>query len=241
MATRKEQGRVFAIGDIHGCYKELLHLINYINPTYKDTLIFLGDYVDRGCNSKAVLDLILELNDYCEVIALKGNHESMMQNALMQNDDSIKTKWAINWLRNGGRETLSSYGVNADIIYKASDLPVTIKKHLNFINSMPTYYITDTHIFVHATPRLDIDIELQSDMDLLWRRASNIDKQMDYTHLSDKIIISGHTAQVNGKPLYLSDKNIIIDSGCFYTGWLTAVNIDNGQVIQSSKDNIRLI
>lgn len=228
-------GRTFAIGDIHGCYDELVRLIGGIEPQANDTLVFVGDYIDRGVNSSGVLDFIIELGKRCKVIALKGNHESMMQSAFLERDKHIRAKWIFNWLRNGGNETLQSYGLELDCFDDKELLPIKVKQHLNFINSMPTYHITDTHIFVHATPRPDIEISEQDEMDLLWRREGRIDQYLGYNHVSGKTIISGHTPQANGKPRALSDKNIIIDSGCFHTGWLTAMNIDSGEFIQADK------
>ena len=227
--------RAFAIGDIHGCYDELVMLMSAINPQASDTLVFVGDYIDRGANSSAVLDFIIELGGRCNVIALKGNHESMMQSAFLERDEDIRAKWVFNWLRNGAHETLQSYGLGLDCFEDKELLPVKVKEHLNFINSMPTYHITDTHIFVHATPRPNIEISEQDEMDLLWRREGRTEQQLGYDHISGKTIVSGHTAQANGKPKRLSDKNIIIDSGCFHTGWLTALNIDTGDFIQADK------
>ena len=233
--------RLFAIGDIHGCYDELVQLISVINPKTSDTLIFVGDYIDRGANSSAVLDFIIELGGRCNVIALKGNHESMMQSAFLERDKDIRAKWVFNWLRNGAHETLQSYGLGLDCFEDKERLPAKVKEHLNFINSMPTYHITATHIFVHATPRPNIEISEQDEMDLLWRREGRTEQQLGYDHISGKTVISGHTAQANGKPKQLSDKNIIIDSGCFHTGWLTAMNVDNGAFIQADKFGCREI
>lgn len=233
--------RTFAIGDVHGCYDELVRLMDAIDPTAKDTIIFLGDYVDRGLRSSSVLDYIINLSKLCNVIALKGNHESMMQSAFLERDEDTRAKWVFNWLRNGAHETLQSYGLGLDCFEDKNLLPIKVKEHLNFINSMPTYYITDTHIFVHATPRPNIEISEQDEMDLLWRREGRTEQQLGYDHISGKTVISGHTAQANGKPKALSDKNIIIDSGCFHTGWLTALNIDNGVFIQADKLGSRIL
>lgn len=233
--------RLFAIGDIHGCYDELVRLIDTIKPQPSDTLVFVGDYIDRGVNSSAVLDFIIELGGRCNVIALKGNHESMMQSAFLERDEDIRAKWVFNWLRNGAHETLQSYGLELDCFENKDLLPTKVKEHLNFINSMLTYHITDTHIFVHATPRPNIEISEQDEMDLLWRREGRTEQQLGYDHISGKTVISGHTAQANGKPKRLSDKNIIIDSGCFHTGWLTALDVNTGFFIQASRTDCRTI
>lgn len=235
MVNKNKDGRTFAIGDIHGCYDELVRLMDAIDPMPRDTIIFLGDYIDRGIRSSSVLDYIINLSKLCNVIALKGNHESMMQSAFLERDEDIRAKWVFNWLRNGAHETLQSYGLGLDCFEDKERLPAKVKEHLNFINSMPTYHITATHIFVHATPRPNIEISEQDEMDLLWRREGRTEQQLGYDHISGKTVISGHTAQANGKPKRLSDKNIIIDSGCFHTGLLTAMNIDTGKYIQANK------
>lgn len=189
----------FAIGDIHGCIKQLVRLISILNLKPDDTIIFMGDYIDRGEDSKSVLDYIVELMGVCNVVALKGNHEDMMQRAFLEVDEDIRGQWIFNWLRNGAKETLVSYGLGTSDCFNDTEvLPVKLKKHLNFINSMPTYHITDTHIFVHATPRPNIEIGEQKEMDLLWRREGRTEQEMGYDHISGKTVISGHTAQENG-------------------------------------------
>lgn len=241
--TISTKGRTFAIGDIHGCYDELRVLLNAIHPATNDTLIFLGDYIDRGANSKAVLDTIIDLKSQCNVIALIGNHESMMRDAFLLTNEKSRKNWALNWIRNGAESTLSSYLADISVLdfqdIDSAAIPASITNHLSFIQSMPSYYETDTHIFVHATPRPDEDIKTQCDSDLLWRRAGKTDKQFNYNHISGKTIISGHTAQESGLPISLSDKNIIIDSGCVWTGWLTAMNIGDSTYLQASKKSVR--
>lgn len=247
----KSKPRTFAIGDIHGCRAELEALINAINPKPDDTLIFLADYVDRGSDSKGVLDIIMRLRDKCKVVPLIGNHEVMMRDALSHPDGDQRMKMALMWMRNGGVQTIDSYtkhlpdgGEGYTLLANSLEeiyLPDSLKEHLDFIATMPLYYITDTHIFVHASPFLDKAIEDQDEAALVWRRAASSDESLDYTHISGKIIVSGHTAQSNGFPLKLSDKNIIIDSGCVWTGWLSAMDIDTGNCLQASVKGIRTI
>lgn len=232
-------GRVFAIGDIHGCHKELVRLTDKIKPTKQDTLIFLGDYIDRGYDSRAVLDYIIELKSRCNVIALLGNHEAMMRDAFAEQDKAARFKKVVQWCSNGGDETLASYMMYSEDLLFASDLselhlPETLVRHLDFISSLPTYYETDTHIFVHASPRPDVPIEFQPESHLIWRRIGRLDENLGHNHISGKTIICGHTSQANGLPVMLSEKNIIIDSGCYATGWLTAMNVSNGHYIQAN-------
>ena len=245
----KAKPRTFAIGDIHGCRIELEALIKAIKPKAVDTLIFLADYVDRGADSKGVLDVIMGLRDKCNVIALLGNHEAMMRDSLTESDHTKRMKMAMMWMRNGGVQTIDSYTKDlpnsgdeyvllADTLEEMR-LPESLKEHLDFIATLPLYHITDTHIFVHASPYLDEAIEDQDEMALIWRRAPASDETLDYSHISGKTIVSGHTAQRNGLPLKLSDKNIIIDSACVWSGWLTAMNIDTGDCIQASATSTR--
>lgn len=245
-AGRKSKGRIFAVGDIHGCYLELQVLLNELRLTKEDTLILLGDYIDRGSDSKAVLDTIIELKEFCNVVALLGNHEAMMRDSFLEADKNLRDKHIARWYKNGGIATLDSYMFDHTALWESSSisdlfLPISLENHLKLIQDMPTHHITDTHIFVHATPRPDQEIEEQTEKNLLWRRHGKVDKELDYVHQSGKTIISGHTAQEDGIPLILSRSNIIIDSGCVWTGWLTAYNVNTGNYIQASANEVRLL
>lgn len=105
------KARAFAIGDIHGHHQQLVNLIAAIAPTNDDTLIFLGDYVDRGPDSKAVIDEIIALKDVCNVVMLKGNHEVMMVEAFTTKHLKNRHVLASGWMKYGGIETLASYGM----------------------------------------------------------------------------------------------------------------------------------
>lgn len=217
--------RTFAISDIHGCLKQFKALIKKIGLKPEDTLILMGDYIDRGEDSKGVLDYIIELKKEFNVITLLGNHDAMMRDVFLSTNQA-KREWAAGvWIQNGGIKTLESYGLDVESIYiQHTDLPESLVEHLWLIRDMPQYYITDTHIFVHSTPRQDEAIEAQNEMELMWRRPSVEDRRGDYKHISGKTVISGHTAQ-QGRPVMLSDYNILIDTGCFFTGVLTAIEI----------------
>lgn len=218
---------VYAISDIHGCYKELLELLHKLTITPETLIIFMGDYVDRGPQSKEVIDLIISLREQCCVVTLKGNHEDMMYEALVNNSDrDVKM-----WMTNGGYQTLLSYGDIETVLADIRELPETLKKHLNFIKTLELYYETDTHIFVHASPGLNTPIDEQPEEHLIWRRPQSGDEEFGYNHSSGKTIVSGHTAQSAGVPRFLSDKNILIDTGCFFTGVLTAFDVNRNVFI----------
>ncbi len=246
-AQVEANGRTFAIGDIHGHHQQLVNLIDAIAPNADDTLIFLGDYVDRGPDSKAVIDTIIALQSVCEIIMLKGNHEVMMAEAMTTQHLKNRQSLASGWLKYGGIETLASYGMETSaylteqlLSNKATDhiiIPDAVKAHLHLIETLPLYYITDTHIFVHASPKLDIDIDAQDEECLLWRRTSKRNAELNYAHHSGKTIICGHTAQEDGMPKRLSSKSIIIDTGCYDTGRLTAIEVASEHFIQANVDS----
>src|SRR5437868_2096389 len=97
-------GHTIAIGDIHGCSDALAAVIDAIAPTPSDTIVTLGDYIDRGPNSGRVLDQLIALGDRCQLVALLGNHEEALLDALRDNDGLRR------WLLLGGADTLRSYG-----------------------------------------------------------------------------------------------------------------------------------
>ncbi|MCJ8277615.1 MAG: serine/threonine protein phosphatase, partial [Bdellovibrionales bacterium] len=97
------QNRIFAIGDIHGCAEELNKLISLLPLNSEDTLVFLGDYIDRGPNSKKVVDIILDLKKNYNVICLKGNHEAMINEFI---DDPSSPQAGL-FIMNGGSSTLA--------------------------------------------------------------------------------------------------------------------------------------
>ena len=219
--------KIYAITDVHGCYNELVLLLGKLTITPTTLIIFMGDYVDRGPHSKEVIDLIISLREQCCVVTLKGNHEDMMYEALVNNSDrDVKM-----WMSNGGYQTLLSYGDIKNILAEDRELPDDLRKHLDFIKTLELYYETETHIFVHASPGLNTPMEEQPESHLIWRRPQLDDKELGYNHISGKTIISGHTAQGSGVPLRLSDKNILLDTGCFFTGVLTAYDVNEDTFI----------
>ncbi|MBV1929491.1 MAG: metallophosphoesterase, partial [Gammaproteobacteria bacterium] len=134
-------GRQFAIGDIHGEAKALKALISSLNLRKGDELIFLGDYVDRGADSKAVIDCLINLNDQYDCTFIAGNHEEWMIAALNGN----KTVEPY-WLKYGGDKTLASYGVlNVEELQE-----IFPQSHAKFLNNMVQAHETPTHVFVHA-------------------------------------------------------------------------------------------
>ena len=209
-----DQPRTIAIGDIHGHSQALDAILAAIDPKPDDTLIFLGDYVDRGPNSKGVLDRLIDLKKRFNVVALRGNHEEMMLGAKEGRSDLRF------WMNLGGRETLESYG-------NAGDLRLVPWEHLQFLKSLPFFYETETHFFIHANYDPDRPIDRQDSATALWKHLG----EPPPPHTSGKIAIVGHTPQISGQILDLPHLKCI-DTGCGYGGFLTALDLASGRIWQ---------
>ena len=212
--------RIIAIGDIHGCSIALTTLLNAIQPTEQDTLVFLGDYIDRGLNSRAVLDCVIDLRKSCTVVPILGNHEEMLLCALTDRSELDF------WLKFGGGECLASYGLKG-----ASFHPTFMPKdHLDFISQCRDYYETVNHIFVHAYYDPDPPLREQNWEGLRWTSLPS----KPIPHSSGKIAIVGHTAQRSGEILDLGCVKCI-DTLCHGGGWLTALDVTSGRSWQANE------
>lgn len=208
--------RTIAIGDIHGCSQALALLLDAIAPNSDDTLILLGDYVDRGPDSQGVLEELIALQKRCQVIPLVGNHELMM---LAVQDGQMPS---IFWERYGGLETLVSYN---------GSLKGVRDSHWEFLRQCRRYYESDTHLFMHANYVADRDMEDQPDQVLFWTHISSVTPP---PHRSGKTAIVGHTPQIGGAILDLGHLKCI-DTCCFGGGWLTAYDVHTGQQWQANQ------
>lgn len=207
--------RTIVIGDIHGCYKALHRLLEEIRPTADDLLIFLGDYVDRGLESRQVIDRMLDLKKQCKPVFLLGNHEIMFREVLRG-----APAWM--WLEVGGHETLDSYGGQLSLI------PAS---HHDFLNDLLPFYETDSHIFLHANYEAELPLEQQPEELLFWRHLSD---SMPPAHFSGKHVYCGHTPQTSGE---IADFGHLacLDTGCVMGLYLTALEIGAGKIWQSDK------
>jgi serine/threonine protein phosphatase 1 len=209
--------RLIAIGDIHGCFDPFSRLIEKtIRIRKEDRIILLGDYVDRGPKSREVIDYILDLrNSGYDIIALTGNHESMMLDSL--HDE----KTLYNWFMNGGNETLSSFGIES--LNELDD------KYLEFFNNLLYYYIQDRYIFVHAGFNDGIIDPFEDTFQMLWSRRESYMNPV----FNEKIIVHGHTPipfTVCREGVVLHNNVLNIDTGCVYDkfkgyGHLTALEL----------------
>ena len=214
--------RTIAFGDIHGCLAAFETLLDVVSPAADDVLILLGDYIDRGPDSCQVIQRILDLDPQCRLVPLLGNHEVMMLEALKSMD------YLIPWLQFGGQQTMDSYGGDP------GQIP---PEHLEFIRRLPKFHETDTHLFVHANYEHNLPLQRQSDDMLLWTHLS---ARIPEPHESGKKAVVGHTPQVSGDILDLGHL-VCIDTCCYGSGWLTALDVDSGETFQADREGqIRL-
>jgi serine/threonine protein phosphatase 1 len=201
--------KIFAIGDIHGCYDRLKTLMEKIPiDCSRDTLVFIGDYIDRGPHSAEVVDYLIQLkNRVPELIFLKGNHEDML-NKFMNGADRFT------YLLNGGQQTLDSYLTKS---VQSEFFPIP-PDHMEFFKSLRLFYETEEFIFVHAGLRPRVALESQKTEDLLWIRNKFVSTKFDF----GKRVIFGHTPLK--KPLVEPNK-IGIDTGAVYGNALTCVQL----------------
>lgn len=211
--------RTIAIGDIHGCDLALESVLNAISPTADDTIITLGDIVDRGPNSKRVIELLLGLQQRTQYIGILGNHEEMMLRVVVERQSPH------NWLQFGGVATLDSYGF-------CGDLSVIPAAHIGLLQSFLPFYETPTHFFVHANFDPKKPLEKQTSTMLRWKR---LDDYMPPRHVSGKVAILGHTADHTGEVLSLKHL-ICIDTYCHGGKWLTALDVQTGRTWQADPE-----
>jgi serine/threonine protein phosphatase 1 len=211
--------RTLAIGDIHGCSQALDYLLEIVNPTPRDTLITLGDYVNKGKDSKGVLDRLLCLQQQGNLVPLKGNHEILLLEA-RQNARKHQV-----WLAKGGKATLKSYATPE----KPASIAHIPESHWHFIeNVCIDSYETANHLFVHANLDPRLPLSQQPAEKLFWEKLSH-----PIAHYSGKTVICGHTNQKSGKPVHFGH-TICIDTWAWGKGWLTCLDVETGQFWQAN-------
>ena len=207
--------RVIAIGDVHGCATALGPLIQTIEPRPDDTIVMLGDCVDRGPDSRGVIEQLLELKDRCHLVPILGNHEEMMLNYL---DGHLQPD---NWVECGGAETLRSY--------VSSDGKIAIpESHLEYLRSWENWFEAEDHFFVHGSYAHDLPFPIQRWNVFRWH---SLRSGLPEPHDCGKVAIVGHTSQKSGEILDVGHL-ICIDTYCWGGGWLTAYEPATGQVWQ---------
>ncbi len=227
--------QTFAIGDIHGQYSRLLKLLARLGDLADpgDSLVLVGDYVDRGPDSRGVLDHLIALHDGGwdgPVITLRGNHEAIMMEAIMS------PKSEHEWFRNGGWDTVISYTAGAQV---RNWRPFVPAPHLELLAALQPWYEDEHAIYVHAGMRPGVAPAESREEDLYWIREEFINS--DYAW--DKVVVFGHTPQYEAtgqtiidlermpwRPLDRPEK-IGIDTGVAYGGPLTAVVLPDREFI----------
>ncbi len=200
----------YAIGDIHGMFEPLVRLFQKLPLKSDDTLIFLGDYIDRGPNSREVVEFLENLKKQHNTILLMGNHEDMMLKCLEHGD-------CINWEFNGAGATIRSFGSIENI-----------KEKLDFFKSLKLYHIEDKFLFVHGGVKPGVPLRDQPKHEMLWIRDEFI---FSKNPLPGKVVVFGHTPIE--KP-YIAEDKIGIDTGCVYGGMLTAIRLDDLKIFSVS-------
>jgi serine/threonine protein phosphatase 1 len=222
-----EGQRIYAVGDVHGRADLVNYLRNLIaadleaNPIEKVQTVFLGDYVDRGMDTKAVLELLSTQPFPTPVIPLCGNHEAMLLGFVSDH------KLGQFWIQNGGLETLHSYGVDigevrgghgfdaAAVQFRAL-LPAV---HLNFLQSLHLSFTAGDYFFCHAGIRPGIPLSQQGTEDLLWIREEFLKSTRRY----EKVVVHGHTPVQHPE---IAHNRINLDTGAYISGRLTCLALE---------------
>ncbi|MBF9152394.1 metallophosphoesterase family protein [Novosphingobium jiangmenense] len=218
--------RVYAIGDIHGrldLFEQLLAKIDQDDATRGEAetlLILLGDLVDRGPDSRGVVERAIQLMASGRVRVLAGNHEEMMLASLRD------TEVLRYFLRHGGRETLFSYGLTAEE-YSRGNLDEIRERanalippaHIAFMEAMENQIVVGDYLFVHAGIRPGVPLDRQMTSDLRWIRREFLEHERPYGHF----VVHGHTIMEEPD---LRPNRIGIDTGAFVTGKLTALGLE---------------
>ena len=211
----------FAISDIHGCLKTFKALLKQIGFSKEDELYLLGDFVDRGPDSKGVIDHVWKLQQEGHaVFCLKGNHEQMFLDAV----HNINARG--HWLKYGGWQTLESFQVQ-----QITDIP---KEYISWFKDLPHYLRTDGYFLVHAGLNFRIKNPMEDEVAMLWER--NWYHQINHQWLDNRLIVHGHTPTKkliiqNNLSQLMHTPVINIDAGCVFNtrgyGDLCALNLDN--------------
>jgi len=224
--------RIYAIGDVHGCAHLLEQMLTVIDADmarrapHRAIEVFLGDYIDRGPDSRSTLDILVARSRIRNTVFLQGNHEAYLLEVLR---DPSKMP---NWLQYGGLQTLMSYGLKpsltpdkaeqAELVARlTAAMPVTHKRLLHRLR--PKYSCGD-FFFVHAGVRPGVPLGEQREADLLWIRDEFLESSEDF----GKYIVHGHT------PVREPDiraNRINIDTGAYATGNLTLLSVQGSSML----------
>ncbi len=228
---KSEATRTLVIGDVHGKLALLNRLIEETQyEAGKDRLVFLGDLIDRGEDSRGVVARALELKNQSPelVTVIRGNHEEMMVDALTATDGDEAAHKSELWYYNGGIETLQSYMEGEGQLNLPED-------HFDFLSSLPTWHEDEYAIYVHAGMVEAKDGtfihpgEDPTNLELIWSRNRNF-----FSEYKGKTVVFGHTitGMIFGEPekVWLRESLIGLDTGAYITGVLSAVELPSRKV-----------
>lgn len=212
--------RLLVVGDIHGEYEKLKIVLDKANYNHtSDELILLGDYIDRGNNSKMVVKMIKKLVKN-GAKAIKGNHEVMAYNYVLGLEGKKDKDNGLYFL-NGGRKTLNSYSSK-----------IKFKEDIRWLHKLPLYYqIEGQYIFVHAGLKPGIKLSLQREKDLLWIREEFFYYNWEKDDVIEETIVAGHTPV---KEVQFLPQVIMMDTGAGKGGYLSLLDLTNEKIYKSN-------
>ncbi|MGB3722199.1 MAG: metallophosphoesterase [Pacificimonas sp.] len=221
--------RVYAIGDIHGMARLLKTLLKTIKRDLKgyegrSEIVFLGDYIDRGPDSAAVIERLCEGPGPGDAwICLKGNHDAFLSDTMYA--EKLNSRYYRAWVEQGGLEAMLSWGVDRATVYGDPDEAVAAlrkampKPHRKFFRKLKSSYQTGDYMFVHAGVRPHIDLDDQQEKDLLWIREDFLKHRKDFgAH-----IVHGHTIF---EDVDAQRNRTGVDTGAYKTGKLSALVLE---------------
>jgi len=217
---QQSTSKTYVFSDIHGCINEFNLLFESLPLDKNSKLVFMGDYIDRGPDSAAVVSRIIEISKQYSTIALMGNHEKMFLEFLRDSNSDEASLFVIN----GGTATLASYSKN----HEGYQIP---EEHIAFYESLKLYHVDKDYIFVHAgVPNVPIDqFKTHADpSDFLWIRETFFESHFNWK----KLIIHGHTPI---SQCFISKRRINIDTGCVYGNKLTTLELPDQKIYQVKK------
>jgi len=233
--TVPEDVRLHAIGDVHGCaflldrHHASIDAMQRAEPKARVVEILLGDMIDRGPDSKAVISRLIERSRHRFVIALRGNHEAMLMRFLNE-PETLKE-----WIRYGGLETLRSYGVKPGLPLEPGNMVRTAQEameaipseHISFLRNLPLAWTCGGFTFVHAGLRPDVPLAEQAERDLMEIREPFLSHSGSF----GTFVIHGHTPV---KSIDVRPNRINVDTGAFATGNLSSIVIERTRIMAIS-------
>jgi serine/threonine protein phosphatase 1 len=234
----EHRDRFYAVGDIHGCLPELEVLLQFLALSEKlatrDIVVFIGDYIDRGPDSKGVVELLLKFKaQYPLAIFLRGNHEDMLLSYLGKGGRDGGA-----YLLNGGAECLESYGLNPRLLTNPAGedvIKAIPQTHLDFFLKLENYVIAPDCTCAHAGLNPLRDMRHQVESDLFWIR----DEFIQNKHFFDRPIVFGHTPYED--VMFNFPYKVGIDTGCVYGNKLSCVEFRDRKVIQVGRGSTKVV